>query len=284
MSIASKAGSSARVNGSGRTRFTITDPNGTSSSARARCTSPMVSLTGISSGVVTTCSAVVAGSESSSTIHSVCWRTGPTCTSPWMARGESSWETMWPVAAASTTTRSQSARPSREFAHLPAQLADGEDLADAGRRGGDEVEDAGQRSEPPEHRDPPVQPQVLAQRILGAHLHREDARVDLTRFEPDRGLFEQRGEVAFGVDLDEQHAAAPLGREQRDRRGDRALADPALAGEEEELAVQEARAERRRGHRVSRARSRPVWWPRRGRSRRTRAARRAPRRAGRAGR
>ncbi len=90
----------------------MTAPSGTESSARARPTSSIVSLTGISSGVATTLRLVTEGSESSSTIQSVCSRTMPTETSSWIARGASSWPMMWPVAAASTTTRSQSARPS----------------------------------------------------------------------------------------------------------------------------------------------------------------------------
>ena len=82
---ASNTASSAWVKSSGSTRFTITTPSGTSSSCRARATSSMVSLTGISSGDVTTLSAVSAGSESSSTIQSVWLRIGPTCTSSWIA-------------------------------------------------------------------------------------------------------------------------------------------------------------------------------------------------------
>ena len=74
---ASNTSSSAWVNSSGSTRFTITTPSGTLSSSRARPTSSIVSLTGISSGDVTTLSAVSAGSESSSTIQSVWLRTGP---------------------------------------------------------------------------------------------------------------------------------------------------------------------------------------------------------------
>ena len=51
----------------------------------------MVSFTGISSGDVTTLSAVSAGSESSSTIQPVWLRMGPTATSSWIASGASSW-------------------------------------------------------------------------------------------------------------------------------------------------------------------------------------------------
>ena len=104
---------------------------------------------------------------------------------------------------------------------------------------------------PPEHRDLRLHLEVLAQRRLGVHLHREDAGVHLAGLEADRRVLEQRGEVALGVDLDEQDALAVLGREQRGRRGDGALADAALAGEEEQAAVEQigragaARARRR---------------------------------------
>ena len=64
----------------------------------------------------------------------------------------------------------------------------------------------------------------------------------LDRLEPDRLVLEQRRQVALGVDLDEQHALAVLGGQQRDRGGDGALADPALAREEEQAMVEEVRA------------------------------------------
>jgi hypothetical protein len=88
---ASNTSSSAWVKSSGSTRFTITTPSGTFSSWRARATSSMVSFTGISSGDVTTFSAVSAGSDSSSVSHPVWLRMGPTATSSWIASGASSW-------------------------------------------------------------------------------------------------------------------------------------------------------------------------------------------------
>ena len=75
-------------------------------SSRTRPASSMVSLTGISSGVHTASRPVVAGSDSISSIQSVCERISPTLTSSLMAWGAASWPTMWPVAGASTTTRS----------------------------------------------------------------------------------------------------------------------------------------------------------------------------------
>ena len=71
-----------------------------------RPTSSMVSLTGISSGADTMTAPVIAGSDSISTIQSVWSRTRPTFTSSLMAWGAASCATTWPVAGASTTTRS----------------------------------------------------------------------------------------------------------------------------------------------------------------------------------
>ncbi len=70
----------------------------------------------------------------------------------------------------------------------------------------------------------------------------------LTGLEADRGVLEQRGQVVLGVDLDQQDALALLGREQRGRRGDGALADTALAGEEQQPAVEQCG---RRAHHVT---------------------------------
>ncbi len=98
--------SSLRPNSSGRTRFTITVARSTDVSFETRPASSMVSLTGISSGVVTMTRPVVAGSDRISTSQSVCDRMRPTFTRSLMAWGADSWPTMWPLAEASTTTRS----------------------------------------------------------------------------------------------------------------------------------------------------------------------------------
>ena len=63
--------------------------------------------------------------------------------------------------------------------------------------------------------------------------------MDLARLEADRPLLELRGDVALGVDLDEQDPLADARREQRGRGGDRALADAALAREEEQAPVEQ---------------------------------------------
>ena len=62
------------------------------------------------------------------------------------------------------------------LAHLVAELADGEDLADTRGGGGHEVERLGQRPDPADHRDPQLELQVLAERRLGVHGHGEETR------------------------------------------------------------------------------------------------------------
>ena len=75
-------------------------------SSRTLVTSSRVSLTGISSGVHTATSPVWRGSERISSIQSVWLRISPTLTRSLMAWGAASWPMMWPLAGASTTTRS----------------------------------------------------------------------------------------------------------------------------------------------------------------------------------
>ena len=50
---------------------------------------------------------------------------------------------------------------------------------------------------------------------------------------------EDVGEVALGVDLDEQRALAPAGGEQAEGGGDAGLADPALARDEQQPAIEQ---------------------------------------------
>ena len=65
------------------------------------------------------------------------------------------------------------------LAYLPHDLADREDLLDPGRGGRDEVEHTRERPDASDHGHPQVQAQVLLQRRLGVHRHREDTRVHL---------------------------------------------------------------------------------------------------------
>ncbi len=103
---ASKTRSSWRPKSSGRTRLTTTAESSTVVSSRTRSASSIVSVTGISSGVHTTTSPVVCGSDSRSTIQSVCERMSPTLTRLLMAWGADSRPMMCPDAGASTTTKS----------------------------------------------------------------------------------------------------------------------------------------------------------------------------------
>ena len=63
-------------------------------SSLTRVASSMVSVTGISSGVQTASSPVIAGSDSISSIQSVWLRISPTLTSPFTACGAASCPTM----------------------------------------------------------------------------------------------------------------------------------------------------------------------------------------------
>ena len=101
----------------------------------------------------------------------------------------------------------------RALAHLVAQLADAEDLLDPRRRVGDEVERAGERADASEQRDLHEQPEVLAQRVLGVHRHREQVRFDLAGLELQRRGVEGVGERALGVHLAHERAAAGAGGE-----------------------------------------------------------------------
>ena len=102
----SKISSSRWPKSSGRTRLTTTAEVRTVVSSRTRVTSSSVSVTGISSGVQTATSPVWRSSERMSSIQSVWLRISPTLTRSLMAWGAASCPTMWPLAGASTTTRS----------------------------------------------------------------------------------------------------------------------------------------------------------------------------------
>ena len=122
--------------------------------------------------------------------------------------------------------------------HLVAELADGQDLLDARRGVGHEVERAGERPEPGEERKLELQPEVLLERGVGVHGHRPEAGRDLALPELGGGRFEGAGDVALGVDLAQQRASSLRRRQRPERSGDRRLADTALAGHEQQAAVE----------------------------------------------
>jgi hypothetical protein len=125
------------------------------------------------------------------------------------------------------------------LADLPRHLAHGEDLADARRGVGDEVEAPRQRSDAGDERQPDVQPEVLPQRLLGGEGHHVEAGLHLAGFEAGGAGLEEAGEVALGVDLADEGAPPARGGERRDGRADGGLADPALAGDEQQSPLQE---------------------------------------------
>ena len=94
---------------------------------------------------------------------------------------------------------------------LVAELADREDLLDAGSGVGDEVEHARQRPDARDERDPDEQPQVLAQRVLGVHRHAEQAGLDFAGLERERADLEGGREGSFGIHLADQDALARRG-------------------------------------------------------------------------
>ncbi len=123
--------------------------------------------------------------------------------------------------------------------HLVAELADRQDLAHAGRRAGDEVEGARQGTDAREQRHLELQPEVLLERLLGLHRHREEVGGNLPGFEGDGPGLEERGQVALGVDLAHQSPLAAPGSQHPQARRHRRLADATLAGDEEETPIEQ---------------------------------------------
>ena len=108
-----------------------------------------------------------------------------------------------------------------------------------GRGVGDEVERLGERADAAEQRNLHEQPQVLAQRVLGVHRHREQVRRDLGRVELQRPDVERVRQGTLGVHLAHEGAAAVAGRDVSERSRDRGLADPALARHPQEVEVEQ---------------------------------------------
>ena len=98
---------------------------------------------------------------------------------------------------------------------------------------------AGQRAEAGHQRDLELEAQVLLQRLLGVHRHGEEVGLDLAGLEGGGPGLEEVGQVALGVDLADQGALALLRGQQGERRRDGRLADTALAGDEDQLAVEQ---------------------------------------------
>ena len=159
-------------------------------SASRRAISSSVSETGISSGTVTMTTPVWAGSVRMSIIQSVWLRTTPTLTRSLIATG----------AAKLTDDVSGGRRVDHHevvvvLPHLPGELADRQDLLDARSGVRHEVERVGQRPDPGQHRHLHLEPQVLLQRLLGVHRHREQTLADLGGLERQRADPEEVGQV-----------------------------------------------------------------------------------------
>ena len=120
------------------------------------------------------------------------------------------------------------------LAHLPAKLADGQDLPHAGRGGRDEVERLGDRGDAADQRQPEVQAQVLPQRRLGVHRHRVEPLGDGPRYVARGPALEGALQVAPWLHLTDERPLSPRGSEDAERRGHGGLADPALTGDEDE--------------------------------------------------
>ena len=126
------------------------------------------------------------------------------------------------------------------LAHLVGELADGEDLLDARRRVGDEVERAGERADAPDERDADEQPQVLAQRVLGVHRHGERGWASTRRGSNSSGAASKAAASAPLASISHTSVRSPgAGGEVGERGRDRRLADAALAGDEQQLAIEE---------------------------------------------
>jgi hypothetical protein len=102
-----------------------------------------------------------------------------------------------------------------------------------------EVERAGERSEPREQGQLELEAEVLLERRLGVHRHGPEPGRDLALAELGGGGLEGAGQVSLGVDLAQQRALPPRGRQRSQGRGDRRLADTALAGDEQQPAVEQ---------------------------------------------
>ena len=203
--------------------FTTIGPSATparSSIAYAVSTS---SLTGVSSGSVTSITWQRAGSLSSSTTSAACLWTGPTVTASSSPRAESRKRDRVPGGGRVEHDQVGDAGP-LELLHL----AQHEDVPHAGHRGGDDVE----RARPTEAlRDPShtVVVEVVEQGVVGGERARPQPRSELRFLVGERGLAEARREPRFALDLDDQHAHARAGRCGGQRGGHRRLADPTLA-------------------------------------------------------
>ena len=157
------------------------------------------------------------------------------------------------------------------FADLVGELADGEDLPHARRRRRRRSRTT--RANGPsrvDERQAQVDAQVLLERLLGVHDHRRAGPARPRRGSKDSGPLSKAAARSPLASTSHSSVRLPLpaARSAR-RRGDRGLADAALAGDEQQPPIEQARRVVHRGRLAVRRRSRcgVRRWTRRGRRR-----------------
>ena len=161
---------------------------------------------------------------------------GPTLTVSSRLRADCRKVMAWPAAGASSTMRS--ATP---LALELLDLAEHQDVLDAGRGGGHHVERPG-RHQPARDARQPVVVEVLEQRGVGGeragpHVGRAvgpAARREHHLVVAELALAEHRGQARLALDLDDQGRQTGEGGGPGQRGADRRLADPALPGHDDQ--------------------------------------------------
>ena len=145
------------------------------------------------------------------------------------------------------------------LADLVGELADSQDLLDARRRIGDEVERAGERADAPDQRH--LDEQCAGTRAASPRCSSpwRTGRGRPPRLERQRRGVERGGEGALGVHLAHERALAGAGAEVGERGGDGRLADATLAGDEQQAASSRSIADRPDVSRRSRCGGRRRW-------------------------
>ena len=150
----------------------------------------------------------------------------------------------WPVAGASTITRSYF-EPffTRRSSWASSQTFPiGDQLAQAGRRGGEVGEDPVLEHQVVDRLDPDLHLQVLLQRPLRIDRERVQVLADLRLAVADALAMEDVRHALLLGDLAHDRALAVAGGGHAERGGDRGLADAALAGHEDRAACRGCRS------------------------------------------
>ena len=209
------------------------------SSRRARYIST-VSLTGISSAVVTRFTAVRAGSVSRSTSRCASRCTSPVPNVSRAAAGMRRYCRLWPVAGASTMTRSQRRPPLCVVGALGLvpDLADRHQLLQARRRGDEVLVERLLNTACSSRFTGMIRPRYSASAALpSTAITATPGRVVTAWPSAPGSASSSCGARASAVDLAEQHLAPAPRRLERQRAGDRRLADAALADDDEQAAL-----------------------------------------------